>query len=304
MKTSTEELLAFVTVVNTGSFTAAADQLGQTVSGISRSMSRLEEKLATTLLHRTTRRLALTEEGELFLAQARQILAAIEDAEEQILLRRQRPGGTLRINAASPYMRHVLLPVIGAFRARYPEIRLVLNTSEDLIDLIEQRTDLAFRIGTLSDSSLHARSLGQYRLRILAAPAYLEKYGWPLQASDLPHHQLIGFSQPESLNDWPLQHDVQQSYRIQPALTASNGEIVRELALAGEGIACLADFMTGEDRRSGRLVQVLEPVTREFFQPVNAVYYRHTELSARIRVFLDFLSHSLAVNEDKLAPAR
>jgi DNA-binding transcriptional LysR family regulator len=201
-------------------------------------------------------------------------------------------------------MRHVLLPVIGAFRARYPEIRLVLNTSEDLIDLIEQRTDLAFRIGTLSDSSLHARSLGQYRLRILAAPAYLEKYGWPLQASDLPHHQLIGFSQPESLNDWPLQHDVQQSYRIQPALTASNGEIVRELALAGEGIACLADFMTGEDRRSGRLVQVLEPVTREFFQPVNAVYYRHTELSARIRVFLDFLSHSLAVNEDKLAPAR
>ena len=120
MKITLEELQAFATVVDSGSITAAAEQLGQTVSGISRALSRLEDKVGTTLLHRTTRRLALSEEGEALLAHARAILASVELAEEQMAVRRQRPAGRLRVNAASPFMLHAIVPLVGEFRRAYP----------------------------------------------------------------------------------------------------------------------------------------------------------------------------------------
>lgn len=138
MKTTLEELLAFRTVVDTGSVTAAAEQLGQTVSGVSRALRRLEEKLETTLLSRTTRRLSLTDEGTVFLAQARQILSAVDEAEEQIALRRQQPAGRLRVNAAMPFMLHVIAPLVPDFRAQYPQIELELNTNDLIIDLLEE----------------------------------------------------------------------------------------------------------------------------------------------------------------------
>ncbi|EEG10172.1 LysR family transcriptional regulator [Pseudogulbenkiania ferrooxidans] len=294
MKSTTEELLAFVRVVDAGSITAAAEQLGQTTSGVSRALSRLEGKLATTLLNRTTRRLELTEEGRLFLSHARGILGAIDEAEEQMAIRRERPSGRLRVNAASPFMLHAVVPLVGAFRARYPEIELELNTSDEIIDLLEQRTDVAIRIGTLQDSSLHARPLGQFRLRLVAAPAYLERHGVPQQVDELARHALIGFSAPSSLNTWPLRRQESSGYVITPALSASSGETVRQLALAGQGIACLSDFMTGEDRRRGALVQVLAEATIETWQAIHAVYYRNTGLAARIGCFLDFLGQQLA----------
>ncbi|MFP4595828.1 LysR family transcriptional regulator, partial [Ralstonia sp.] len=148
MKTTLEELLAFRTVVDTGSVTAAAEQLGQTVSGVSRALRRLEEKLETTLLSRTTRRLALTDEGAVFLAQARSILSAVDEAEEQIALRRQQPAGRLRVNAAMPFMLHVIAPLVPDFRTQYPQIELELNTNDLIIDLLEEDTDVAIRIGT------------------------------------------------------------------------------------------------------------------------------------------------------------
>nr|WP_294864127.1 LysR family transcriptional regulator [uncultured Pseudogulbenkiania sp.] len=294
MKTTTEELLAFVRVVDAGSITAAAEQLGQTTSGVSRALSRLEGKLATTLLNRTTRRLELTEEGRLFLSHARGILGAIDEAEEQMAIRRERPSGRLRVNAASPFMLHAVVPLVGAFRARYPEIELELNTSDEIIDLLEQRTDVAIRIGTLQDSSLHARPLGQFRLRLVAAPAYLERHGMPQQVDELARHALIGFTAPSSLNTWPLRRPESSGYVITPALSASSGETVRQLALAGQGIACLSDFMTGEDRRRGALVEVLAEATIETWQAIHAVYYRNTGLAARIGCFLDFLGQQLA----------
>jgi DNA-binding transcriptional LysR family regulator len=153
MKTSLDELLAFTAVIDSGSITAAAEQLGQTVSGVSRSLSRLEEKLGTTLLTRTTRRLELTPEGQVFLASARGILASVEAAEEQMAARRQKPAGRLRVNAASPFMLHVIVPLVDDFRRQFPDIELELNSNEDIIDLIEQRTDVAIRIGTLRDST-------------------------------------------------------------------------------------------------------------------------------------------------------
>ncbi|CAJ0797873.1 HTH-type transcriptional regulator DmlR [Ralstonia condita] len=294
MKTTLEELLAFRTVVDTGSVTAAAEQLGQTVSGVSRALRRLEEKLETTLLSRTTRRLSLTDEGAAFLAQARSILAAVDEAEEQIALRRQQPAGRLRVNAAMPFMLHVIAPLVPDFRARYPQIELELNTNDLVIDLLEEDTDVAIRIGALRNSTLRARLLGTRRLRVLASPAYLKARGRPRSVDALKDHALLGFVQPESLNQWPLRGPHGDRLHIEPALKASSGETLRQLALQGAGIVCLADFMTAQDRRNGALVQVLPETTVEVLQPIHAVYYRNTQLASRITCFLDFLETRLA----------
>ena len=294
MKTTLDELLAFVTVVDSGSISAAAEQLAQTPSGVSRALSRLEEKLGVTLLRRTTRRLELTEEGEAFLAQARRILASVEEAEEQMAVRRQKPAGRLRVNAASPFVLHVIVPLVAGFRAQYPEIELELHSSEQIIDLIEQRTDLAIRIGTLRDSSLHARPLGSSRIRVLASPAYLAERGVPDSVTALEGHDLLGFTQPDSLNLWPLRHAHGDNLMIAPTLKVSSGETLRQLALADAGLVCLSDFMTTADRASGALVEVLAEQRVERRQPMNAVYYRNTALASRITCFLDYLSDCLA----------
>jgi len=293
MKTTLDELLAFSTVVASGSISAAAQQLGQTASGISRALSRLEEKLDVTLLQRTTRRLELTEEGNAFLAQARRILASVEEAEEQMRVRRQTPAGRLRVNAAAPFVLHAVVPLIKGFRERYPNIELELHSSDQIIDLIEQRTDVAIRIGPLRDSTLHARALGSSCLRILASPAYLAAHGVPDSVEALHQHSLLGFTQPESLNQWPLRHEQGDSFSILPSLHASSGETLRQLALEGVGIVCLADFMTHLDRARGDLVQILAAHTVEVRQPIHAVYYRNTALTSRITCFLDYLSSEL-----------
>lgn len=290
MKMTLEELLAFVTVVDSGSITAAADQLGQTVSGVSRALARLEDKLATALLRRTTRRLELTEEGAALLAHARAILGAVDQAEDQIALRRQKPAGKLRINAASPFMLHVVVPLVDDFRRAYPEIELELHSSDQIIDLLEHRTDVAIRIGALRDSTLHARPLCHSRLRVLASPAYLKAHGRPRSVGELARHSLLGFTQPDSLNRWPLRDEAGNEFEITPAVSASSGETLRQLALAGQGVVCLADFMTAQDRARGDLVQLFPRETLDVRQPIHAVYYLNTQLSARIACFLDFLA--------------
>lgn len=293
MKTTLDELQAFIAVVDTRSITAAAEALGQTVSGVSRALGRLEQKLQTTLLRRTTRRLALTEEGQAFLQRAREIVAAVEQAEEQMVARRQRPAGRLRVDAATPFMLHVVVPQVAAYRARYPEVELELASNDGVIDLIERRTDLAIRIGALRDSSLHARALGHSRLRVLASPDYLARHGTPRRVDELARHTLLGFTQPESLNQWPLHGGDGDALHIRPAIACSSGETLRQLALAGEGIVCLSDFMTVTDRRQGRLVPLLPKHTLDVRQPIHGVYYRNTAVSARIASFLDHLADAL-----------
>jgi DNA-binding transcriptional LysR family regulator len=221
------------------------------------------------------------------------VLDAVTSAEDEMAARRAHPAGRLRVNAASPFMLHAVVPLLAGFRAQYPDIELELNSNDDLIDLIEQRTDVGLRIGALRDSTLHARPLARYALRVLAAPAYLKAHGRPRQVEDLRRHSLIGFTQPEGLNRWPLRHAGGEDWEIAPGLRASSGETVRQLALAGHGIACLADFMTRADRARGDLVQVLVAHTAPQLQPVNAVYYRNTELAARIQVFVDYLAQAL-----------
>lgn len=294
MKITLEELRAWVVVVDTGSITAAAEQLSQTTSGISRALSRLEKKLQTTLLHRTTRRIALTEEGQIFLEHAREILRSVETAEEQIAQRREIPSGRLRVNAATPFMLHVIVPLLDEFTARYPLIQLELNTDDLVIDLLEQQTDIAIRIGELRDSSIHARALGSSRLRLVASPDYLAKYGVPTRVEDLDDHRLLGFSQLDRHNVWPVWKSEGEPLQIKPTMSASSGETLRQLAVYGQGIVRISDFLSREDRASGRLVTVLDDLTREMHLPIHAVYYRNTTLSVRISCFLDFLSEQIA----------
>ncbi|MDZ5613732.1 LysR substrate-binding domain-containing protein [Achromobacter xylosoxidans] len=293
MKTTLDEMQVFIAIVDCGSITAAADALQQTISATSRTMTRLEEKLQTTLMRRTTRRLELTEEGSAYLEQARKIIAAVEETEEQMRARRNQPAGRLRVDAASPFMLHVIVPLVPGYRQRYPKVELELNSNEGNIDLLERRTDLALRIGSLKDSSLHAVPIGRSRVRVLASPGYLAAHGTPKRVADLREHTLLGFSQLESLNEWPLEDADGQPLHIQPSIRSFSGETLRQLALNDAGIVCLSDFMTRADRLSGALRQLFPRQTLDVRQPVNAVYYRNTAISSRIKSFIDYLVESL-----------
>ncbi len=197
VSSKTEDLEAFLTVVDTGSFSSAANLLNQQVAKVSRAVTRLEDGLDVTLLNRTTRRLELTEEGELFLQYARDGLNILEKGEEALRLLKRAPSGKLRVDAASPFVFHQLAPIVGEFREAFPDITLDITSHDSIIDLLEHKTDVAIRIGDLSDSNLHARRLGKSKLHIVASPQYLEKY--PISEgedgiSTLNKHKLIGFS--------------------------------------------------------------------------------------------------------------
>jgi len=294
VKARSDELQIFVSVIECGSISAAAEQVGQTPSAVSRTLSRLEAKLETTLINRTTRRMDLTEEGKYFFEQAKLILAQMDELEERLSSRQKNPAGRLRINAAVPFMLHGIVPYIAEFRRLYPQIQLELNSDDLIIDLLEQSTDIAIRIGALADSTLHARSLGWSPLHILASPDYLKQYGTPTTVAELADHTLLGFTQTETLNHWPLRHVEGDRWLIQPSVAASSGETLRQLALEGQGICCLSNFMTSEDINAGRLVPVLEAFNSGYRQPIHAVFYRNSQLALRIQCFLDFIQAKLA----------
>ena len=293
MQSHSDELALFVAVVEAGSFRQAADNLGIDNSVVSRGVKRLEQKLATQLLNRTTRRLTLTDEGEWFYRRAVTILSDMADAENQLLSRRQQPQGTLRVDAATPFILHQLVPLIGEFRRRYPAIELQLESSDGFINLLERRVDVAIRIGELADSSLRALALGRSRLRILAAPEYLARCGTPVLPADLVDHQLLGFSTSDNLNLWPLMGEHGDRLPIQPQLKASSGETLRQLALAGAGLVCLSDFMTRADRARGALIEVLARSNSSASRPIHAVFYTDAQRDPRLRAWLDFLREKL-----------
>jgi DNA-binding transcriptional LysR family regulator len=289
-----EPLIAFTTVIDAGSFSAAAVRLKQTPSGVSRTIARLEKQLGMTLIHRTTRRLHLTEEGTWLLGRARTLLAELANTEAEAAARRSQPSGLVRVNAATPALDHLLAPLVPDFLDAYPLVQLELASGETVVDLIEERADLAIRIGALPDSTLNARRLGSSRLRVLAAPAYLARHGAPAAVADLAHHRLLGFTAPASLNTWPLAHADGEGWTVNPAVTASSGETVRHLALSGAGIACLSDFLTRADLAAGRLVPVLEAETLPWTQPVWAVFYKQGGLAPRVAALVEFLARRLA----------
>ncbi|WP_269802663.1 LysR family transcriptional regulator [Marinobacter sp. G11] len=287
----TEDLEILLTVIDSGSFSAAARNLDIQVAKVSRAVSRLETELDCTLLNRTTRKLELTEEGRQFAERVRNGLDHLAEAEESLRALRGTPTGRLRVDAATPFILHQLVPLVPGFRERYPQIELELVASENIIDLIERRTDLAIRIGALQDSNLHARFLGRSPLHIVASPDYLARQGTPKDPDALHRHQIIGFADAAHLNRWPLR----ESGVVSPCLTSSSGETVRQLCLAGQGLALLSEFMICEDLTHGRLVKVLDEhiVTPNNRELVHAVYYRNTALSSRITAFIEHIAPQL-----------
>ncbi|MDP4543541.1 MULTISPECIES: LysR family transcriptional regulator [Psychrobacter] len=289
MKVTINELDTFVSIVDEGTISQAAEHLGVTVSAVSRALSRLEKKLNTSLFRRTTRRLELTQEGEKYLERVRSILSDLEDAGDMMVKNKEVPSGKLRIDAATPFMLHVIAPLIDKYSNAYPQIDIELVSNESLVDLLEARTDVAVRIGELKDSSLSATPLGLSQIRILASPVYLKKHGTPKIVEDLVHHQLLGFNSLEKLNDWPIYDAANNLFHIHTNIKADSGETLRQLALCGIGIVCLSDFMTYQDIQKGDLIQLFESSTIKMQQPINLVYYKNRKLSERVSSFIEFL---------------
>lgn len=179
MKTRSDDLEILLAVVDSGGFSAAAEQLDIQVARVSRAVSKVENQVGVSILNRTTRRIELTEEGRQFVDTIRIGLQQIQQAEEELISRGELPKGRLRVDAASPFVFHQLVPLIQPFKQAYPDIELELTSNEGFVDLLEKRTDLAIRIGALSDSTLHARPLGRSSLYIVASPDYLAKRGFP-----------------------------------------------------------------------------------------------------------------------------
>jgi DNA-binding transcriptional LysR family regulator len=288
VKSRTEDLENFITIVDCGSFTGAANLLNTQVATISRSIARLEKELDVTLFNRSTRRIELSEEGHLFLKYAKEGLEALSRGEEELNNLKGVPKGRLRVDAASPFLFHQVIPYVEDFRIAYPEIQLDLISNENIIDLIEKKTDVAIRIGKLADSNLHSKKMGNSKLHIVASPRYLAKTSIPNNLSELKQHDLIGFADSPKLNNWFLTDDIE----IRPRITASNGEAIRQLALNGNGIALLSNFMIQKDLENNRLVEllpgaVISPNPRE---EVHAVYYKNSAVSSRISAFVNFFA--------------
>lgn len=293
LKTRSDDLEVLLCVVDSGGFSAAADVLDIQVARVSRAVSKIEKQLGVSILTRTTRRIELTEEGRKFVNTIRAALLSIQTAENEIISRGERPAGKLRINAASPFIFHQLIPLIHSFKLAYPDIELELRSNEAFIDLIEKRTDVAIRIGKLEDSTLHAKALGNSPLYIVASPEYIAKKGLAKHPKDLYQHDIIGFSDIKSLNKWPLKG----GETIAPTVTASNGETIRQLALAGNGIACLSGFMVHGDIASGALITLLAPYRIQNMEreQINAVFYKSSAVARRITAFLDFIKPKLTL---------
>lgn len=285
-----DSLNAFVEVVDAGSFSAAAERLGQTPSGVSRTIGRLETETGTTLLKRTTRRLDLTEEGRWLMERARKLLDDLRETEDQLAAHRLEPVGTVRIQAPPPALDHLIAPLAAEFLDAYPLLRLELIDSEQVSYLIEEKVDVALHVGTLAESTQNARVLGLSPLRLLASPAYVHKHGAPATVADLARHRLLGFTAPSALNLWPLGSE---GLAVKPAIAAGSGETVRQLAVAGAGIACLTDFLTQRDLAEGRLLPLLPQATLYWPKPIWAVFVGQAVLPPRVTAFVDFLARRL-----------
>ncbi len=270
------EMEVFVRVVELGGFTQAARNLRLTPSGVSKLISRLETRLGSRLINRTTRKLTLTEEGQAFYQRAVRILGEMEEAEREAASGAA-PRGRLTVNCNIPFgMLHVL-PLIPRFLERHPEVTLDLVLTDTLIDLMQERADIAIRVGPLKASRLVARKLGTSRMVVVGTPNYLARFGTPKTPADLTEHRGIGWTFPRIRGGWPFRRgDRTEEAMPPPAARASDGEIARRLALGGVGLARLALFHIGPDIESGRLVPVLQNYNPGDREDIHAVYVGHT----------------------------
>ena len=293
------EMQVFVRVVDAGSFSQAARQMMMTPSTVSKLMVRLETRLGIRLLERSTRKLSLTDEGRIYYERSNALLAELDDTERALAQGAQKARGVVRINSSVAFGTLGIEPNLPAFWDAHPNIQINLSLSDDLVDLYLDRTDIAFRVGALSDSTLRARRIGVAQRKMVASPSYLSKYGIPETIESLTQHNCLSFNFQRSNPVWPMHQNGRIIDRIvQGSLQANNGETVRRMAIAGVGIARLADFHIDEDIAAGRLVEVLAQAGHDS-EEVHALYQGGQHVPQRIRTFLDFMVPCLQTFMDR-----
>ncbi len=286
----TSDLAFFGAVVKAATLTAAARELDVSPPAVSKRLAQLERRLGVRLMHRTTRRISLTAEGEAYAEAGRGILAEIEELESRISSARAAPRGMLRVNATLGFGRAYVAPVVSAFRRRYPEVEVLLQLTDRPVNLTDEAFDVGIRFGELPDARIVARKIADNRRLLCAAPRYLEARGHPSTPGDLVGHDCIVLRQNDSgFGLWRLQRGRKsESVRVRGPLSSNDGSVVLGWALDGHGILMRAEWEIAGHLRAGRLVQVLP----EWALPpadVHAVYPERHHLSARVRVFIDFL---------------
>ena len=286
-----QAMTVFAKVVEQGSFARAAERLDISTSACSRQVAELEAHLDTRLLNRTTRRLSLTESGQAFYERCVQLLADLEEAELAAAESAARPRGTIRLTTSINFgVRHVS-PAIGAFMAKYPQVRFDVSLSDRIVDLVEEGYDLAVRIGSAGGETVVARRLGEARMIACAAPAYLKQYGTPKAPEDLARHRCLTYEYLHARNLWQFRDrdGRERAVRVTGPLHSNNGDLLAAAAVQGVGIAFEPDFILGPDLKAGRLVPLLQSFAAPA-SPIYAVYQSRRYLSAKVRAFVDFLA--------------
>ncbi|MCF4124543.1 LysR family transcriptional regulator [Methylobacterium sp. SyP6R] len=287
------EMAAFAAVVRAGSLSGAARSLGLTPSAVSRIVARIEARLGVRLIVRTTRSLHLTAEGETYARAACRVLADLDEVESTIADQAS-PRGRVRVSAATAHGRLVVVPLLAEFVARYPEITVEIDLSDQIADVLGGRVDVAIRFGPLADSPLTARRLGETGRMVVAAPSYLARAGVPRVPADLARHNCLDFSFRRIEPGWPFREagrDVLLAVRGN--LTANSGETLVQLAVQGVGITRVGTFHIGEEVASGRLVPLLEAYNPQDRESIHAVFVGGATVPARVRVLVDFLAERM-----------
>lgn len=288
------EMQTFAAVVDAGSFVKAADVLGLPKAAMSRYVGNLEARLGVRLLHRTTRRLSLTDEGQVFYARSKELLAGVDEAEAEITSRSGAASGLLRVNAPVTFGIRHLAPLWGVFRDRYPKVSLDVTLADRVVDLVEEGYDVAIRIATLPSSTLISKRLASTRMVLCASPQYLLAPGEPQHPADLAAHAVIAYSYWSTGDEWHF--DGPQgpvSVKINPCMHTNSGDTCRAAALAHQGVILQPTFLVGDDLAAGTLVELM-PAFRSIEIGIYAVYPTRKHVAPKVRALVDFLAGHFA----------
>ncbi|WP_320534541.1 LysR family transcriptional regulator [Robbsia andropogonis] len=289
----TLQMSVFIAVVDAGSFIGAVDGLRISKAAVSRHVDALEQRLGVRLLQRTTRRLSLTDDGRTFYQRAKEVLAALDDAEAALTSRSAEPGGVIRVNVPLTFGIDHLAPLWPRFLEAHPKVDLDITLNDRVVDLVDEGYDLAVRIGAMPDSTLVSRHLADTRMILCATPAYLSRYGCPQQPLELAEHRVLAYTNGGSRDEWTFTdaHAHARGVRIRPRVYSNNGDTCRAIALGGVGIMLQPRFMLDADLRAGRLVEIL-PGFRAGTLGIYAVYPTRKQLPLKVRRLVDFLAMS------------
>lgn len=284
------EMQTFSAVVDAGSFVKAADALGLSKAAVSRYVGELETRLGVRLLQRTTRRLSLTEEGQVFHTRCKELLAGVEEAEAEITSRSGAASGLLRVNAPVTFGIRHLAALWGEFRVRHPQVRLDVTLVDRVVDLVDEGYDVAVRIASLPSSTLISKRLTGTRAVLCASPQYLQTHGVPRHPQELAQHAVIAYSYWSTKDEWSFDGPQGRvSVRTSPWLHTNNGDTCREAALAHQGVILQPSFLIGGDLAAGTLVELM-PEFHSLDIGIYAVYPTRKHVAPKVRALVDFLA--------------